>query len=58
VNEKSLNKELLRTGLAWWFKRYALYNADLTNLEKEARGVKAGLRSMPNPVPPWEFPRR
>jgi endonuclease YncB( thermonuclease family) len=43
VNGKSLNKELLRAGLAWWFKRYAPDRVDLAMLEKEARKAKNGL---------------
>jgi micrococcal nuclease len=58
VNGKSLNKELLRAGLAWWFRRYAPDRADLARLEREARKAKVGLWSHPNPIPPWQFRRR
>jgi endonuclease YncB( thermonuclease family) len=58
LNGKSLNKELLRAGLAWWFRWYAPDRVDLARLEKESRAAKVGLWSMPNPVPPWGFRRR
>jgi len=58
VNGKSLNKELIRAGLAWWYRHYAENEHELKDLEAEARRNKTGLWSMPNPIPPWEFRRR
>lgn len=58
VNGKSLNKELLRVGLAWWCRKSAPDRTDLAELEREAQAANVGLWSMPNPVPPWEFRRR
>jgi micrococcal nuclease len=52
---RSLNIELVRAGLVWWFRRYAGNNAELAGLEKEARAVKAGLWPMPNPVPDFSI---
>ncbi len=57
VDGKSLNKELLRAGLAWWYKYYAQDERELQRLEAEARRSKIDLWSVPNPVPPWEFRR-
>lgn len=57
VNGKSLNKELLRAGLAWWYRYYAENEHELEKLESEARKHKIGLWSSPNPIPPWEFRR-
>jgi endonuclease YncB( thermonuclease family) len=57
VDGKSLNKELLRAGLAWWYRYYAEDEQELERLESEARGNKIGLWSRPNPVPPWAFRR-
>jgi len=57
VEGKSLNKELVRAGLAWWYRRYAEDNLELMDLEVEARKNKLGLWSQPNPVPPWKFRR-
>lgn len=57
VDGKSLNKELVRAGLAWWYRRYAEDNLELMDLEAEARKHKVGLWCQPNPVPPWRFRR-
>lgn len=57
---KDVNLEMIKTGNAWYFKRYAkdvdpndrkLYEA----AEKEARAKKLGLWADPDPVPPWEW---
>jgi endonuclease YncB( thermonuclease family) len=57
VDGKSLNKELLRAGLAWWYTYYAENEHELGQLEAEARENKIGLWSAPNPIPPWDFRR-
>lgn len=57
---KDVNLEMIKTGNAWYFKRYAkdvdpndrkLYAA----AEKEARTKKLGLWADPDPVPPWDW---
>ena len=56
----SLNKELLKAGFAWHYKRYAK-DRDLAMFEEEARAKKIGLLSDPNPFPPrewWRIRRR
>jgi micrococcal nuclease len=50
---KSLNRELVRAGYAWWYRRYAPTDKVLEKLENEAREAKRGLWADPNPVPPW-----
>lgn len=57
IGGKSLNKELLRAGLAWWYQHYASMEKELRALEAEARKNKIGLWSHPHPVPPWDFRR-
>jgi micrococcal nuclease len=57
VKGKSLNKELIRAGLAWWYRRYAPHESELEQLEAVARENRTGLWSQPNPTPPWEFRR-
>ena len=57
VNGKSLNKELIRAGLAWWYRWYAPHEPELAQLEAVARENRTGLWSQPNPTPPWEFRR-
>lgn len=53
-----LNHELVRSGLAWWYQKYAPSDTVLRGLEAEARAAKVGLWADPNPVAPWEFRRR
>jgi len=57
INGKSLNKELIRAGLAWWYRWYAPHESELAQLERVAREKGIGLWSQPNPIPPWEFRR-
>jgi len=52
---RALNHELVRQGLAWWYRQYAGGDRQLEQLEAAARTAKAGLWSAPNPIPPWEF---
>ncbi len=57
VDGKSLNKELLRAGFAWWYRYYAENEHELEKLESGARANRIGLWSRPNPMPPWKFRR-
>ncbi|MCH6558531.1 MAG: thermonuclease family protein, partial [Nitrospirae bacterium] len=54
---RDLNRELARTGFAWWYWRYAPDDETLAQLEREARGAKRGLWADPHAVPPWEWPK-
>ena len=53
-DNRILNEELIRAGMAWHFTKY---NRDpaWARLETEARNSKIGLWSDANPVPPWEY---
>lgn len=53
-----VNRELVRGGLAWWYRKYTPGDQDLERLESEARKAKRGLWIEPAPVPPWEFRHR
>ncbi len=55
---RSLNRELVRAGFAWWYRRYAPDDETLDQLEHEARGTQRGLWADPHAVPPWEWRRR
>jgi micrococcal nuclease len=52
---RSLNHELVRAGLAWWYRQYAKNDIELETLEREAREAKAGLWVDTDPVPPWNW---
>jgi endonuclease YncB( thermonuclease family) len=51
---RSLNQELVKEGLAWWFFKYSK-DETLKALEEEARAEKRGLWRDPIPIPPWVF---
>lgn len=54
INEKgeNVNKELVRAGLAWHFKKYST-DESYDVLESAARAQKLGLWADANPTPPW-----
>ncbi len=54
---RSLNREQVRAGFAWWYRRYAPDDEILKQLEQEARDAQRGLWADPHAVPPWEWRR-
>ena len=54
----SLNRELVKAGLAWWNRKSAPQDETLKRLEEEARNKKRGLWADPTPVPPWCYRNR
>ena len=55
-NKVCLNKEMLKSGLAWHYKKYST-NAEYAQLENNARKNKVGLWTDKNPIAPWNFRR-
>ena len=55
---RMLNRELVREGVCWWYRKYAPGDRVLEGLEKEARDGQRGLWADPQPVPPWEWRKR
>ena len=53
---RSFNHELVRAGLAWWYRHYSK-DPTLEALEAEARAARRGLWADADPTPPWEFRR-
>jgi endonuclease YncB( thermonuclease family) len=51
---RSLNRELVSAGYAWWFRRHSS-DRDLEERERQARTARRGLWADPNPMPPWVF---
>lgn len=51
---KNLNQELVRAGLAWWYRHYS-NDQVLKALEEQARRERRGLWQDQNPVQPWEY---
>ncbi|UOE40644.1 thermonuclease family protein [Chryseobacterium suipulveris] len=50
----NVNKEMVKFGLAWHYKKYSS-DADYARLEETAKKNKLGLWSDPNSVSPWSF---
>lgn len=48
---KSLNRELVRAGLAWWYRRYAPTEQNLAALEQKSRTARRGLCAAAEPIP-------
>ena len=48
-----LSRELVRSGLAWWYREYS-NDSVLQKLETEAKEAKLGLWSDNDPIPPWK----
>lgn len=52
---RSLNREMVREGLAWHYVKFAPKDAELARLQADAKEAGRGLWSQPNPVPPWDW---
>jgi endonuclease YncB( thermonuclease family) len=52
--DQNINKEMLRAGLAWHYKRYST-DSSYANIEMKARQNRMGLWAHEKPVPPWEW---
>jgi micrococcal nuclease len=57
LDGRNLNDQIVRAGLAWWFRRYAPNDRELEKLEAQAREARRGLWSDRGPMPPWEWRR-
>ena len=55
---RNLNQELVRSGMAWWYRKYAERDANLESLERHAREARAGLWVDADPTPPWNWRKR
>jgi endonuclease YncB( thermonuclease family) len=51
---KELNRELVASGLAWWYRKYS-DDESLGKLEADAKKSKLGLWSDKKPVAPWDW---
>ena len=53
TDSKVLNHELVRAGLAWWYRRYAKSDGELLRLQPEGQAAKRGIWGDSDSVPPW-----
>ncbi len=58
VDGRSLNRELVRNGLAWFTVRYTKRDKDIGRLEAQARKAKRGLWAADKPVSPYDHRRQ
>lgn len=49
-----VNAQMVRQGMAWVYRQYAR-DAELYELERQARAGKQGLWADPGPVAPWDY---
>ena len=52
---RSLSQELVKAGMAWWYRPYAAKDTTLAQLEAEARAAQRGLWADAHPMPPWAW---
>ena len=52
--DKHINIELIKTGMAWHFKRYNK-DEELAKAETAAKEAKKGLWAKESPVAPWDY---
>lgn len=58
VDGRNLNQSLVKSGMAWWYRKYAPSDATLKQLEFEARQAKIGVWSEPKTaIAPWDWRR-
>ena len=55
VDGEALNKELVRQGMAWWYKPFVPFERGYRHLQDQARRDKLGLWAFPHVVSPWDF---
>jgi micrococcal nuclease len=55
IDGVSLNREMLRNGLARWYRPFVPFERGFKRLEDEAREAKVGMWCRPSQVAPWRF---
>ena len=56
-NNININKELVKNGLAWHFKKYSS-DVEYAKIERQARKSKVGLWKEKNPIAPWDWKKK
>lgn len=51
---RNLNREIVKAGYAWWYRKYSS-DTSLGKLEAEAKAGRRGLWNDKSPMPPWEW---
>lgn len=58
LQQRNINLEMVQTGNAWWYRRYARDDSALQQAEAQAKVNHIGLWRQANPIPPWDWRRR
>ena len=58
IDGRSVNLQMVKSGHAWWYKRYAGLNQTLREAEEHARAYQLGLWADPDPIAPWDWRRQ
>ena len=54
----NVNLEMVCSGHAWWYERYARFDSDLEDCQESAQDARLGLWAYEDAVAPWEWRRR
>ena len=54
----NVNLEMVCSGHAWWYERYARFDSDLEDCQESAQEARLGLWADENPMAPWEWRRQ
>jgi micrococcal nuclease len=57
IDEICVNKELVKNGLAWHFKKYSK-DSSYAELENKAKELRIGLWAEKDPIPPWNWRKK
>ena len=57
LGKQNVNQQMVRAGMAWWYRRYAPRDHTLRELEEQAREAGLGLWADPDAAAPWTFRR-
>ena len=55
VEGQDVNQEIVRRGMAWWYRKYTPKDTVLEKLEQDAKSKQLGLWKDKNPIAPWDF---
>ena len=55
VDGRDVSIDMVSSGLAWWFERYAPKDTPLRDAEEAAKKARVGLWTDPAPVAPWRW---
>ena len=54
----NINATMVCGGHAWWYERYARFDSELRDCQKDAQAERLGLWAAAEPVAPWDWRKR